>query len=321
MQATLWHRANVLASLGARPLQQRIIHAVPPVRRNLILNAQALPPTPFDVRVRAAASAGYRGLSLRPLEYRAALAGGFDDAAQLALLEECGVEVSEVGLATTWHPGAGGRAGIDEDEAVLWHMARLYRPRQLNAALWHTHDAADGARAFAALCDRAADLGLLVALEFIPHSGIRNLAAGWRMVERADRPNGGLILDTWHMHRAGDRHADLEQVPADKCFTLQLCDAAVEPWPEVKEESRHGRLLPGEGVIDFVGLLDRLHAAGARPLVSVEVISDVLHRLPPDEVTRRTLAAATSVIERSRFEPGWWAPPHRARASRRDSAS
>ena len=51
---------------------------------------------------------------------------------------------------------------------------------------------------FAGLCDRAAEHGLLVALEFLPWSGIPDVATAWRIVDAAGRANGGLLVDTWH---------------------------------------------------------------------------------------------------------------------------
>jgi hypothetical protein len=47
--------------------------------------------------------------------------------------------------------------------------------------------------AFAALCRRAGDL--VVALEFMPYSGVPDLATGWEIVATADRPNSGLLVD------------------------------------------------------------------------------------------------------------------------------
>lgn len=274
---------------------------------NLILNAQTLAPdVSFEARVKAASSAGYRGISIRPSEYNGARAQGLDDAAILKLLADTHVEVTEIGLATTWLPGAGGQAGVDGDEAVLWHMADIFKPRQLNCAMWEKQTLPDMIRGFGVLCDRAAGKGLLVALEFIPHSGIRDMLAGWQIVNGAARPNGGLIFDTWHFRRGGTAHEAITTVPADKWYTLQLSDARDVPWPEVREESRHGRLLPGEGVIAFDDIIGRLHAYGANPTISVEVISDTLHRLEPKAAARTAIEPCIALLERLGIKPPWW---------------
>ncbi len=274
---------------------------------NLILNAQTLAPAvSFEARVKAASSAGYRGISIRPSEYNGARAQGLDDEAILKLLADAHVEVTEIGLATTWLPGAGGQAGVDGDEAVLWHMADIFKPRQLNCAMWEKQTLPDMIRGFGVLCDRAAAKGLLVALEFIPHSGVRDMLAGWQIVNGAARPNGGLIFDTWHFQRGGTAHEAITTVPADKWYTLQLSDARDVPWPEVREESRHGRLLPGEGVIDFDDIIGRLHTYGANPTISVEVISDTLHRLAPEVAARTAIELCIALLERLGIKPPWW---------------
>jgi len=274
---------------------------------NLILNAQTLAPNvSFDARVKAASSAGYRGISIRPSEYNGALKQGLDDAAILKLLADHNVEVTEIGLATTWLPGVGGQPGVDADEPTLWHMCDLFKPRQLNCAMWETHPIADMIRGFGVLCDRAAEKGLLVAMEFIPHSGIRDMVVGWEIVNGAARPNGGLIFDTWHFQRGGTSHDAINTVPPDKWYTLQLSDAAATPWPEVAKESRNGRLLPGEGVIDFASIVSRVMDGGANPTISVEVISEVLHRMEPETAARTAIEPCVALLERLGVTARWW---------------
>ena len=274
---------------------------------NLILNAQTLAAdVSFDARVKAAGRAGYRGISIRPSEYNGALKQGLDDETILELLAENSVEVTEIGLATTWLPGAGGRAGVDTEEAVLWHMADLFKPRQLNCAMWEAHPPADMIRGFGVLCDRAAERGLLVAMEFIPHSGIRDMLVGWDIVNGAARPNGGLIFDTWHFHRGGTPHEAITTVPPEKWYTLQLSDAAATAWPEVAKESRNGRLLPGDGVIDFAGIVGRLKDYGANPTISVEVISEALHRLEPEVAARTAVEPCLALLKRLGVTAPWW---------------
>jgi hypothetical protein len=56
----------------------------------------------------------------------------------------------------------------------------------------------------AALCDRAADIGALVHLEFIPMTVIADIATPWRIVRDADRPNGvGRTKESSQMSPAG----------------------------------------------------------------------------------------------------------------------
>lgn len=112
------------------------------------------------------------------------------------------------------------------------------------------HPLVDLVEPFGALCDRAAEHGVLVGFEFLPYSGVRSIGEVWQVVSAADRPNGGIIVDLWHWFRPEAQVTDLAGIPASAFTSLQLCDVAAEPGPQMAEESRHGRLLPGAGVGD-----------------------------------------------------------------------
>lgn len=278
------------------------------MHRNLVLSAQTLPPVPFDVRVAAAAAGGFRGISLRAPDYLQALEDGFDDARQQALLAEAGIEVTEIGFATSWLPGARQQAGVCEEERVLWHMARLFEPRQLNAGLWDAYPLDVSVPAFGVLCDRAGAQGLVVAVEFIPYSGLRDLKSAWALVEQSGRANAGLILDTWHMHRLGISIDEVVAIPPLRWLTVQLADAAVQPWDDVREESRHARRLPGDGCIDMTTLLQSLFESGARPLMAVEVLDDALHRLAPNAAAAKAGQSGAATLQAAGLQPPWWKP-------------
>ena len=126
---------------------------------------------------------------------------------------------------------------------------RRGRARSLNAVdvfggPWSLDDAAT---AFAGLCDRAADHGLLVHLEFLPWSRIPDLATAWQVVRAADRPNGGLMLDAWHYFRSGPDGELLRSVPGASILGVQLCDAPATPEADPLHATLHERLLPGDG--------------------------------------------------------------------------
>jgi sugar phosphate isomerase/epimerase len=52
-------------------------------------------------------------------------------------------------------------------------------------------------------------------------------------------------------------------------------------------ETLHRRRIPGEGDVDLPGLLRILRDGGSPAPLGVEVFSDALSGLPPDEVARR----------------------------------
>ena len=60
------------------------------------------------------------------------------------------------------------------------------------------------AEAFADLCDRAAEHGLLVGLEWLPYTNIADAADAQALVRLTDRPNAGYCVDIWHHTRGAN---------------------------------------------------------------------------------------------------------------------
>src|SRR5271166_3196954 len=123
-------------------------------------------------------------------------------------------------------------------------------------------DLDEAAEAFAGACDIAARHGVLLSLEFLPWAGIPDLSMAWEIVRRADRPNGGLLVDSWHFFRSGSTFAQLEVIPGEKVLYIQLDDAPAVGEVDMAEETMHRRSLPGSGEFELVRLIEVLDAIG-----------------------------------------------------------
>jgi len=145
---------------------------------------------------------------------------------------------------------------------------------------------------FGRVCDRAAGFGAQVHLEFMPFTVVRNLRIAWDLVRGADRPNGGLVFDTWHFFRGEPDFDVLAGIPGDRIFCVQVDDAAAVPQGSLREETSR-RLLPGDGALDLIAAVQALHQIGALRLVGPEVISPELAAMP-------VLDAAALAMERTR---------------------
>jgi sugar phosphate isomerase/epimerase len=245
----------------------------------------------FADRVRAAAAAGYDGVGLRAENYWDA---GLDADAMLAIAEQHGVRILEVEYLTGWGTPADRDGAQQRKEQTVFGLARAFGVRHVNAGLLERLPLDAMTEAFASLCERAG-ADLTVALEFMPYSGVPDLATAWRIVEGV--PNGALIVDNWHWARAGQQVTDLDEVPAERIVAVQICDVRAEPMEPPRTESLGHRLLPGQGHGDTVGLLRALAAHGVAPAVmAVEVISDALVASGVDVAARLTAAAARQVL-------------------------
>ena len=250
----------------------------------------------FEDRVRAAAAAGYDGIGLRAENYWDAQAAGLDDTAMLEIAAEHGVPVLEVEYITAWGTPEDRDAAQQEKEQAVFHMARTFGVQHLNTGLLEKLPLDVMIDAFAALCDRAGG-DLTVALEFMPYSGVPDLATAWQILDDADRRNSALIVDVWHWARAGMTPADLDPVPADRIVALQLCDVLEHPMDPLRSESLGHRLPPGQGYGDPVGVVRALLDKGAQPrVVTAEVISDELVSRGVDTAAQITADAAREVL-------------------------
>ncbi|UFH48223.1 sugar phosphate isomerase/epimerase family protein [Pseudomonas sp. KNUC1026] len=113
---------------------------------------------------------------------------------------------------------------------------------------------------FAALCELAAPLGLVVNLEFMRWRVVGNLSQALAVVEAAGQANGGILVDALHLFRAGNTVAEVAQAPRHWLHDVQSCDAPFEAptGDRIVQEAREGRLLPGEGGLPLQALLAAL---------------------------------------------------------------
>jgi sugar phosphate isomerase/epimerase len=263
--------------------------------------------TNFRDRLEAASAAGYAAVSLWGRDYQSARDEGYSDADLVTLLDDHGLVLAELDPVWWWTPGAAEFSIPPEHdpidvfrfrEADLFRIADLLGARSLNAAdvLGGDWEVADAAECFAGLCDRAAEHGLLVHLEWLAWSRIADLTTALEVVTLADRPNGGLNIDTWHCARTGTSAEDLLAVPGERVLAIQLDDGPEHAEENLIEATLHERLVPGEGAFDLPGYLRSLRAIGARAPVGVEVFSDELHALGPTEAARRAAEATRALL-------------------------
>ena len=158
-------------------------------------------------------------------------------------------------------------------------------------------------RRFGAFCDRAADLGAEVQLEFMPFSAVPDLATAWAIVNGADRRNGGLLFDTWHFFRGAPDFALLERIPGERIFAVQVSDAAAELRGSLGEDTFH-RQMPGAGCFDLTRALRTLDQLGGLRSIGPEVLSSVTASMPAVEAARVAIDATRELIQRVRSQRG-----------------
>ncbi|MDP2163370.1 MAG: sugar phosphate isomerase/epimerase family protein [Hydrogenophaga sp.] len=155
----------------------------------------------------------------------------------------------------------------------------------------------------------ALPLGIKIAYEGLSWGRtINEFTTAWDVVCRADCPNLGLGIDSFHIFAAKTPLNEIDYLDPSKIFLVQLADFM---WQETKtfEErmstARTFRVFPGEGVhseqlVELVQKLDRLGYAGD---YSFEVFNDDYQQMPLPMVAERgrrsALWLAEDVLRRS----------------------
>ncbi|HSU45238.1 MAG TPA: TIM barrel protein [Casimicrobiaceae bacterium] len=81
---------------------------------------------------------------------------------------------------------------------------------------------------FAAFCDLCREYGIGASLEPMPWTDVRSFADGVRIVERAARDNGAVLIDAIPFDRAGSDTREIASAPVERLHYVQICDACAE---------------------------------------------------------------------------------------------
>lgn len=124
----------------------------------------------------------------------------------------------------------------------------------------------------------------------------------WDVVSRADMPNLGIGIDSFHMFAAKSSLDELDYIDPDKIELVQLADFMWQEIPSFEERittARHFRVFPGEGVHSeaLAQLVRTLYAMGYRGDYSFEVFNDDYQQIQPSIVTTRAQQSALWLSE------------------------
>jgi 4-hydroxyphenylpyruvate dioxygenase len=135
-------------------------------------------------------------------------------------------------------------------------------------------DSARAAQDLAELADLAQQHGFRIGYEALAWGRhVKDWTAAWDIVRLADRPNLGMVLDSFHACVRNNPIEPMSALPADRIALVQIADApAIQMDP--LSLSRHYRCYPGQGDYPIVDFLDAVTRAGYRGPVSLEIFND-----------------------------------------------
>jgi len=205
------------------------------------------------------------------------------------MLADNGIEHLEIDAVYDWYSP---RDRVANDAVIdeIYGWAAELGARQVKATTSFTgeqfpHDAL--VERWARLCDTAAKAGTRVLLEPMPPATLKTPEEVLAVLRDAGSTVGGLLIDIWHVDRAGVDYESLRTIPAEWIGGVELGDAATDLVNgDLIDDGLNHRQLPGRGELDVVGFTRAILATGYAGPFGSEIFSI--------ENRARTLAQAVS---------------------------
>ena len=260
------------------------------LQRDILWSATVGPST-LEQRIEAAAASGYPKLSVSPADHRDLVESGASVSDAVTAAADRGVEFAVIDAIVDWYPYEPpkrpfpGRPVIVDD--LLVAAAQMGSTVATALAPYPTTASIDAlVESFAALCDRCAEGGVSVQLEFTPFPPVPDLETAWQIITGADRPNAGIMFDCWHWFRGRPDGDLLASIPGERILGVQVSDGGRELTESLVKDTYLHRRLPGDGDFDLAGVLGTLRDIGGLRNAGPEVLSVELAKLGPLEAAR-----------------------------------
>ncbi|MET0453274.1 MAG: sugar phosphate isomerase/epimerase [Mycobacterium sp.] len=256
-------------------------------------------PVPIAERLGAIADAGFIGFGLATDDVLA-IHGGIGFAALGRLAADAGLTHVEIELLERWWIPRGEPRHTYDFRDVLFEAADALGPVQIKIGSENGPPASDPlalAGPLRELAEQAAARGTRVAIETMPFSAIATVPMGADIVTAAAHPAAGLLVDAWHVFRAGTTLAELRtSLPPEMIFAVELDDAAPEVKGTLFEDTVENRLLCGDGCFDLTGLVATLRELGFDGPWGVEILSESFRALPLQQALKLAADSTLAIL-------------------------
>jgi len=232
----------------------------------LALHMWTIDTTPLATALDAARVAGYDAVELRRTDFKRCFDAGMTNEQVLDLIRRSGIPVGVLGVEYGWLFATADESKrlfnvfreSCENAVALGCNMLMSAPGPVNGPI------KDAIKYLRAAGDIAAEYGLRLAIEFnSQHDVLNSLAVLRELLDGADKPNCGYLIDAYHFTRSGAGGRGFEDVPAERIFCFQYSDLSSTPVTGVRRPI--DRLPPGKGVVrwrEVFGLLAEKNYTG-----------------------------------------------------------
>lgn len=259
----------------------------------------ATSPVPIADRISAIAEAGFAGFGLIADDLLA-IRGSIGFAALRDMAADAGLTHIEIELIERWWIPRGQLGHSYDVRDLLFEAADVLHPAFIKIGSEQgkrTTDLTDLVAPLRELAEQVSAHGTRIAIEPMPFSIIDTIPAGAELARATGHPGVGLLVDAWHVFRAGTTIGDLARaLTPEIIFGVELDDAAADVVGTLFEDTVHNRLLCGEGTFDLAGLVALLRYFEFQGPWGVEILSSSFRRLPVSEALKFAAESASSVL-------------------------
>jgi sugar phosphate isomerase/epimerase len=255
---------------------------------------------PIAERIAAVADAGFTGLGLIAddlLDIRDSI--GFQVLRNL--ITEAGLTHVEIELIERWWVPRGQSGHSYDVRDLLFEAADVLSPAmvkigsELGTRTPHPEELISPLRE---LAEQAMEHGTRIAIETMPFSIISTVPMGAEIVSAAAHPAVGILVDAWHVFRAGTSLDELQaSLTPEMIYGVELDDASATVRGTLFEDTVDNRLLCGHGTFDLAGLVAVLTGIGFDGPWGVEIMSTSFRALPVRQGLMMAAESARTVLQ------------------------
>jgi sugar phosphate isomerase/epimerase len=245
-------------------------------------------PVPIADRIEAIASTGWSGLGLAHDDLAAARST-LGLPALRSLIDDAGLRHVEVELLSDWWDESLSHRWRPQFDLLLEAAETLgARFIKVGTTIGKPLDELDFlVEPLRRLSAEAALRGTRIALEPMPFSMVGSVPAAADLMRNVDMPGCGLVVDYWHVFRAGTSLDELSSsLEAHQIFGVELNDADAEIRGSLFEDTRDNRRLCGKGEQNVTEFIQTLKSVGFNGPWGVEILSEEHRGLPVREALR-----------------------------------
>ncbi len=128
------------------------------------------------------------------------------------------------------------------------------------------------------------DTGVTLCVEFNWSPLVKSLRTAAEVARRSCAPNVGIVFDPAHYYCTPTK---FDQLTAENVATVRHVHVDdMRDKPAELSNCNSDRVLPGEGILDLHALLGTIEGYGYRGYFSIEMFSDELWAMPPEQAAR-----------------------------------